>query len=182
MHTNKNYSQMYLLTMVGMKIVGSFLSRTMGSIIKLQDMVVVAVALSTSLIPFHPWPCPTAHLFNTHKYIITITMYRHNGDNIRTKNVTTEGNGSTAVLNKLDNIQGGISDLKVASNDILATAKKANQPSRERFNAGDENLLAQDFLRYSTPTPRHLRFETSERAPPVSQSLAMGVPNQPQNL
>lgn len=131
-----------------------------------------SMAMSNST-PFQP---PQVH---HHHYNVSNV---HNGDNIKTKNVTTEGNGSTAVIKKLDDIQGGISDLKVASNDILATAKKASQPSREQFNDGDENLLAQDFLKYSTPTPRHLRFETSERAPPVSQSLAMGVPSQPQNL
>ncbi len=99
----------------------------------------------------------------------------HNGDKIGTNNVTNEGSGSMAVLKKLDDIEGGISYLKLTSNDILATAKKANLPSGERSKAGGENIT-QDF-EYSTPTPRHLLFETLP-----SQSLASCASSQPQNL
>jgi hypothetical protein len=131
-------------------------------------------------IPYHPFspmamsngtifqPPPVHH----HHYNISNV---HNGDKIGTKNVTTEGSGSMAVLKKLDNIEGGISDLKLTSSDILATAKKASLPSGEQFKAGDKNTT-QDF-EYSTPAPRHLRFETLP-----SQSLASCASSQPQNL
>ena len=113
---------------------------------------------------------------------IISNVHNHKGDIVNTKTVMNTGtSGSTDVLKKLEHIQGGIADLKATSNDILvATAKKANPPSGERFKAGDENL-AQDFD-YSTPAPRHLHFETSQGAPPTFQSFASGVSSQPRKL